>query len=90
VEYINVAFDSKLLNSMLTELYNRNIQSVIVEGGEKLLKSFIEKDLWDEGKVFYSNKTLGDGVPAPHFPFPSKGEIKIGDDTLVLYRNRHM
>lgn len=90
VEYVNVAFDAKLLNSMLTELYKRNIQSVIVEGGEKLLKSFVEKDLWDEGKVFYSNKDLGEGVPAPHFPFPSKGEIKIGDDTLVLYRNRHM
>ena len=90
VEYMNVAFDSKLLNSMLTELYNRHIQSVIVEGGEKLLKSFIEKDLWDEAKVIYSSKTLGDGVPAPSFPFPSKGEIKIGDDTLILYRNRHM
>jgi diaminohydroxyphosphoribosylaminopyrimidine deaminase/5-amino-6-(5-phosphoribosylamino)uracil reductase len=90
VEYINIPFDAKLLNGMLTELYNRQIQSVIVEGGEKLLKSFIEKDLWDEGKVFYSSKTLGEGVPAPNFPFPSKGEIKIGDDTLILYRNRHM
>lgn len=90
VEYSNVAFDGKLLNSMLTELYNRHIQSVIVEGGEKLLKSFIEKDLWDEAKVIYSSKTLGDGVHAPGFPFPSKGEIKIGDDTLILYRNRHM
>lgn len=89
-EYINVVFDTKLLLSMLAELYKRNIQSVIVEGGEKLLKSFIEKDLWDEGKVFYSNKKLGEGVTAPNFPFPSKGEIKIGDDTLVLYRNRHL
>jgi len=90
VEYKSVAFDGKLIQTMLTELYNRNIQSVIVEGGEKLLKSFIEKDYWDEAKVFYSSKTLGEGVPAPSFPFPSKGEIKIGDDTLVLYRNRHM
>ena len=90
VEYKHVEFDTKLIQSMLTELYNRNIQSVIVEGGEKLLKSFIEKDLWDEGKVFYSAKTLGEGVSAPNFPFPSKGEIKIGDDTLVLYRNRHL
>jgi diaminohydroxyphosphoribosylaminopyrimidine deaminase/5-amino-6-(5-phosphoribosylamino)uracil reductase len=90
VEYVNLPFDAKLLQSMLNELYTRNIQSVIVEGGEKLLKSFIEKDLWDEAKVFYSGKALGDGVPAPSFPFPSKGEIKIGDDTLILYRNRHM
>jgi len=90
VEYMHIAFDAKLLQNMLTELYNRNLQSVIVEGGEKLLKSFIEKDLWDEAKVFYSAKALGEGVSAPSFPFPSKGEIKIGDDTLILYRNRHM
>jgi len=89
VEYVHIPFDAKLLQNMLNELYKRGIQSVIVEGGEKLLKSFIEKDLWDEAKVFYSNKTLGEGVMAPSFPFPSKGEIRIGDDTLILYRNRH-
>jgi len=90
VDYVNVAFDAKLLQNMLNELYNRQVQSVIVEGGEKLLKSFIEKDLWDEAKVFYANKTLDEGVSAPNFPFPSRCEIRIGDDTLVLYRNKHL
>lgn len=89
-EYIPVAFDGNLLPSLLKELYNKNLQSVIIEGGEKLLKSFIEKDLWDEAKVFYSNKNLGDGVSAPNFPFPSRAEIRIGDDTLMLYRNKHV
>ena len=88
-EYIALNFDGTLLQNMLKELYNKNIQSVIVEGGEKLLKSFVDKDLWDEAKVFYSAKTLGEGVRAPNFPFPSKGEIRIGDDTLSLYRNKH-
>jgi len=88
-EYIPVNFDGTLLTNMLTELYKKNIQSVIIEGGEKLLKSFIDKDLWDEAKVFYSSRTLGDGVTAPNFPFPTRGEIRIGDDTLCLYRNKH-
>jgi diaminohydroxyphosphoribosylaminopyrimidine deaminase/5-amino-6-(5-phosphoribosylamino)uracil reductase len=88
-EYITVNFDGALLPSMLQELYNKKIQSVIIEGGEKLLKSFIDKDLWDEAKVFYSAKTLGEGVKAPQFPFPSKGEIRMGDDTLTFYRNVH-
>ena len=88
-EYIPVAFDGSLLTNMLNELYKKNIQSVIIEGGEKLLKSFIDKDLWDEAKVFYSSRTLGEGVSAPQFPFPTKGEIRIGDDTLCLYRNKH-
>jgi diaminohydroxyphosphoribosylaminopyrimidine deaminase/5-amino-6-(5-phosphoribosylamino)uracil reductase len=88
-EYIPVNFDGSLLQSMLKELYNKKIQSVIIEGGEKLLKSFIDKDLWDEAKVFYSSKELGEGVPAPQFPFPSKGEIRMGNDTLTFYRNVH-
>lgn len=88
-EYVSIAFDANLLPTMLKELHKKDIQSVIIEGGEKLLKSFIEKDLWDEAKVFYSSKTLGEGVSAPRFPFPSRGEIRIGDDVLSLYRNKH-
>jgi diaminohydroxyphosphoribosylaminopyrimidine deaminase/5-amino-6-(5-phosphoribosylamino)uracil reductase len=89
VEYINVNFDGSFITNLLKELYKKNIQSVIVEGGEKLIKSFVDKDLWDEAKVFYSAQKLGDGVKAPQFPFPSRGEIRIGDNTLSLYRNKH-
>ena len=88
-EYIPLNFDDELLKNILKELYQKNIQSVIIEGGEKLLNSFITKDLWDEAKVFYSSETLKEGVPAPHFPFPSKGEIRMGDIMLALYRNKH-
>jgi len=88
-EYVALTFDANLLPNMLKELYKKDIQSVIVEGGEKLLKSFVEKDLWDEAKVFFSSKKLGAGVPAPGFPFHTSGEIWIGEDTLAFYRNKH-
>jgi diaminohydroxyphosphoribosylaminopyrimidine deaminase/5-amino-6-(5-phosphoribosylamino)uracil reductase len=88
-EYIPINFDANLLPNLLKKLYDKEIQSVIVEGGEKLLKSFVEKDLWDEAKVFFSAKKFGEGVSAPGFPFPTTGEIRIGDDTLAFYRNKH-
>lgn len=88
-EYISLKFDSTLLPNLLKELHGKDYQSIIVEGGEKLLKSFIDKDLWDEAKVFYSTQKLGDGVKAPNFPFPSKCEIHIGEDKLSLFGNRH-
>ncbi len=88
-EYIPLKFDGSLLPNILKELHGKQYQSLIVEGGEKLLKSFIDKDLWDEAKIFYSPLKLGEGVKAPNFPFPSKCEIRIGEDTLTLYSNKH-
>lgn len=89
-EFISTKFDESLLPNILKELYSKNYQSLIVEGGEKLLRSFIVKDLWDEAKIFNSTQRLGEGVKAPSFPFPHKCEIRIGEDVLTLYGNKHL
>jgi diaminohydroxyphosphoribosylaminopyrimidine deaminase/5-amino-6-(5-phosphoribosylamino)uracil reductase len=65
LNYIQIGFDDKILDTILNELVQRNIQSVIVEGGAKLLQSFIEKGLWDEAMVFRSDMSFGNGVKAP-------------------------
>ncbi len=88
-EFISLKFDGTLLPRILNELHKREYQSVIIEGGEKLLNSFINLDLWDEAKVFYTNQKLGDGIKAPNFPFRPKCEIRMGNDTLTLFGNRH-
>ena len=49
---------------MLT-LYERGIQSLLVEGGSALLQSFIDADLWDEAFVEVSPIRLVSGVKAP-------------------------
>ena len=65
VEYIQVDFDAESLQTILRKLYERNIHSVMVEGGSKLLKSFILCGLWDEANVEVSPLCIGDGVAAP-------------------------
>uniref|UniRef100_UPI0039A6C6B0 bifunctional diaminohydroxyphosphoribosylaminopyrimidine deaminase/5-amino-6-(5-phosphoribosylamino)uracil reductase RibD n=1 Tax=Ornithobacterium rhinotracheale TaxID=28251 RepID=UPI0039A6C6B0 len=40
------------IENILKDLHQREIQSVIVEGGVETLKSFIEANLWDEARVF--------------------------------------
>lgn len=50
---------------MMEDLYNRKIQSVIVEGGSFLLNHLFEKDLWDEARVFKSHFTFKSGIRAP-------------------------
>ena len=47
INYIKINFKN-LINNILTVLYERNIQSLIIEGGTKTLQSFIDKKLWDE------------------------------------------
>ncbi len=56
------------LSEVMTELYNQKIQSVIVEGGRKILDDFLAEKLYDEIRVLRSPSLLGDGVPAPPIP----------------------
>lgn len=57
--------------AILEELYSMNMQSVIVEGGAKLLGSFIQAGTWDEARVFTGTQFFENGVKAPEI----KGDI---------------
>lgn len=56
LEYIKINFAQPIIPQILQELYQRNIQSLIVEGGEQLINSFIDADLWDAARVFIAEK----------------------------------
>ena len=58
--------DEDILPQILSSLYQQQIQSVIVEGGSKLLQSFIDAGLWDEARVITNTEmTIGKGVASP-------------------------
>lgn len=60
---------TKTLPDLMRELYEKNIQSLIVEGGAKLLNSFISAHLWDEARIETAEIELKEGVPAPCLNF---------------------
>ena len=64
--YIPVPEQANPLAFIIEELYRRDIQSVIVEGGYQLLSIFIEARLWDEAHIYYGMQRFGNGVPAPN------------------------
>ena len=68
-------------------LHKKNIQSVLVEGGNKTLKTFIENNLWDEARVFKSKNKLKKGVLAPKVNGTKFYEENIKDDNLKIIRN---
>lgn len=57
--------DTPILPQILSSLYEKGVQSVLVEGGAGLLQAFIDAGLWDEAYVEYADFSLGDGVSAP-------------------------
>ena len=58
-------YETADISEILSDLHSQKIQSVIVEGGVKLLQSFIEKNLWDEARILTGNKQLFSGLKAP-------------------------
>ena len=55
-------------SEVLSHLYTEKKQSLIVEGGNKTLESFLKAGLWDEIRVETAPFTIEDGVRAPQLP----------------------
>lgn len=67
LEFIQLPFNSAVLENILQILFERGIQSVFVEGGARLLQSFLEKKLWDEARIFEGTLRFYNGISAPVF-----------------------
>jgi len=86
LEYVKLDDDS-FLDHLLQTLYERNIQSLIVEGGSRLINSFIEKELWDETRVFTSKIAFNKGISAPNMDFSKSIKQSVYGDKLELLFN---
>ena len=87
-EYITLDFDQDILPQMLSELYQRNILSLVVEGGGILLNSFLQDGLWDEAFVYTGNQFFGKGVAAPLISGETIGYEILDDCRLHVRRNK--
>ncbi|HEY8690061.1 MAG TPA: bifunctional diaminohydroxyphosphoribosylaminopyrimidine deaminase/5-amino-6-(5-phosphoribosylamino)uracil reductase RibD [Chitinophagaceae bacterium] len=57
-----------IIEELMKALYELKIQSLIVEGGAKLLQSFIDAGLWDEAKIIRNEQlTIPNGINSPNF-----------------------
>ena len=82
LSYYQLANDSSLVHQVCQALYQLKIQSVLVEGGARLLQSFIDEGYWDEARVITNNELeLPGGLPAPVL---SGGDRKRGGRDVSL------
>jgi len=85
ITYLKADFNN-LNQDILKQLYNRDILSLIIEGGAFTINSFIENGLYDEIRVFTTNKVLENGIKSPNIPEIKISEkITINNDKLEIY-----
>lgn len=82
-----IDFEKSVAKQICTTLYEKSIQSLIVEGGAKTLQTFINENLWDEARVFTGVITLENGPKAPDFYGDLVSEEHILKDYLKIYQN---
>jgi diaminohydroxyphosphoribosylaminopyrimidine deaminase/5-amino-6-(5-phosphoribosylamino)uracil reductase len=77
------------LNEQLKFLHEQEIQSVIVEGGKKLIQEFIDHNLWDEARVIHSQHTIQSGYTGPKLCEEQYLYAQIiENNTINFYKNK--
>lgn len=100
VEFLRVSKSEDILTQLMAELYERGVQSVLVEGGANTLKDFLSLNLWDEAHVEHSPHKFADLLPKGclsaqpvYAPFINKKPCateSLGDATIYHYMREEM
>lgn len=85
--YYQIKDEAHIIEQVLNACYILNLQSILVEGGAKLLQSFINEGFWDEARVISNDElviTRGLHAPLLKNHYIEKTE-KIFSDTIRYY-----
>lgn len=82
-----IDFDKPVSQQICDVLFELEIQSLIVEGGARTLRTFIDANLWDEAWVFEGTTAFGEGTAAPRTDAVVISEENIQGDKLTIYKN---
>ncbi len=75
------------LKALMEILEKRNIGSVMVEGGAKIIDAFLESGIWYELRVFTSKEPMGSGIAAPIARGAVVEEDYSSGDRLKIWMN---
>lgn len=87
LEYQQIDFFGDVPQQVLAALWQRDVQSVIIEGGRATLKAFIDAGVWDEAYQYRGQVLFGSGIAAPSVSGEVIEHKQFGDSQLTIYRN---
>lgn len=73
--------------SIIRYLYDSGIQSLLIEGGARVLSHFISNGLWDEARIFKGERHFENGVPAPFLNGRLFSRSVFSSSILEIYLN---
>ena len=85
------------INTILHQLYQKNIISVLVEGGANVLQQFIDNNLWNEAHIISSDKNLiqhltfsiQHSIKAPIITGSLTQSFQLENNFIQLFKNTH-
>ena len=83
-----IDFSEKIVPQVIDYLYQKNIQSLIIEGGSDTIQYFIETNLWDEARILSSDTIWNEGILAPRIKGTRIGKYRFLNDELNICENR--
>jgi diaminohydroxyphosphoribosylaminopyrimidine deaminase/5-amino-6-(5-phosphoribosylamino)uracil reductase len=86
VEFVRLPQGESLPEFIIADLYQRQVLSLLIEGGSFLLQSFIDKGLWDEARIITAPKLFENGVKSPALRHGHLARREtISDNELSIY-----
>lgn len=87
--FYQLTADVNLVHQIVNALYQLKIQSVLVEGGTRLLQSFIDEGYWDEARIIQNEKLkIKNGLNAPALNSAEQiSQENILTDTITIYKS---
>jgi diaminohydroxyphosphoribosylaminopyrimidine deaminase/5-amino-6-(5-phosphoribosylamino)uracil reductase len=88
VYYYKISVREKLIEEILKACYDLKVESILIEGGQKTLQAFIDKNFWDEANIITNTKLLvGNGLNAPELSNAQlQKQFSLSDDLISLYK----
>jgi diaminohydroxyphosphoribosylaminopyrimidine deaminase/5-amino-6-(5-phosphoribosylamino)uracil reductase len=92
LEFVNlsghISAETSFIHALLSDLFRRNVQSLIIEGGSIVLHQFIQEGFWNEARIFKANHLFEQGIKAPLLSSAALYRTdNYFEDKLFLFKN---
>ena len=87
LELIKSDFRVNLASKVAEVCFERNLESLIIEGGASILQQFIDANIWDEARIFTGDTSFKNGIKAPILGGKTIRVETIENDQLEVIRN---